>query len=149
MDWVAATLKTPDWFDPCYWDWKPGDPSGLDIAWEDPTYCNHPGSRGSTALWWRKYRSESWRLAQFIWAAFSVEQLRHMRPSCLELPGWLVAPRTRVAWLWGGPDAPAADGRAARVHGQPMRSPGNWSVFWTTCKPARPPVESIVIRTGV
>lgn len=79
-----------------------------------------------------------------IWCAFSVEQLRHMHPSPFHLPGWLVMPRERVAFIWGGPDDPAR----GRVHGQPGRSPGNWTVFWSTHPPATPPIESVIVRTS-
>lgn len=139
-EWVRKTLGVRGVFDPCPGDWGPDLPSGLDVLWLGPTYVNHPGARGSTSAWWAKYLAE--RPSAFIWCAFSVEQFRHMLPSALELPGWLVAPRTRVSFIWGGPDMPG------RVHGQPLKSPANWTAFWSTVEPARPPVDSIIVRTG-
>lgn len=148
LGWVSATFGTGDWFDPCPGDWSPDEPSGLDIAWRDRCYVNHPGARASTAQWWTKYLRERGRVERFIWCAFSVEQLRHQLPSALELAGWLVAPRTRTAFIWGGPDMPATATRAERKHGQPLTQPGNWAVWWTTVDPAPPPVECIITRTG-
>lgn len=148
IDWVSETFGHAAWFDPCPQDWSPSRPSGLEVRWPTDTYVNHPGARGSTPHWWQAYMDRSALLPRFIWCAFSVEQLRHMRPSALELPGWLVAPRERTAFIWGGPDTPATKTSAERIHGQPMKSPGNWAVWWTTVKPAKPPIESIVTRTG-
>lgn len=147
-EWVWATFGTRDVFDPCPHDWLEGDPSGLDVAWADVCYVNHPGARGSTARWWVKYLAQRQHLPRFVWCAFSIEQFRHMTPSALELPGWLVAPRSRTSFIWGGPDMPATESRAARVHGRPLPNPGNWSAWWTTVEPARPPVDSIILRTG-
>lgn len=151
LDWVSATFGTRDWFDPCPATWQPGDEDGLESRWEDPTYLNHPGTkgRGAAALWWRRYLQQRAHLRRFIWCCFAAEQMRHMLPSCLELPGWLIAPRQRVAFIWGGPSRPETPKSAERIHGQPMRSPGNWTVFWSTIEPARPPVDCIVTRTGL
>lgn len=150
LNWVSATFGTDDWFDPCPEDWTPDQPDGLTVPWTGPVYVNHPGARGSTAAWWGKYLTERTRQGAelpFVWCAFSIEQLRHMRPSALELPGWLIAPRERTAFIWGGPDMPAEKGKAARVHGRPMKSPGNWAVWWSTVKPAMPPVDCIITQT--
>ena len=78
----------------------------------------------------------------FVWCGFNIEQLRHLIPSPLELPGWLILPRRRVSFVWGGPDTDK------RKHGEPMRSPGNWTFFWTTVQPADTPGTSLVLRTG-
>jgi len=154
LRWVGETFRRAGfahWFDPCPGDWTPDRPSGIhpDLRWAIPSYVNHPGARGSTLEWWAKYLAERrLGLDPFIWCAFSVEQFRHMQPSALELPGWLVAPRSRVSFIWGGPDMEATPTRAARKHGQPMTQPGNWTAFWSTVEPAAPPVESIIIQTG-
>lgn len=149
LAWVTRTFQCEieDVFDPCPHNWrkhKP-QPSGLEIVWRSPLYVNHPGSRGSAQAWWEKYQREQRAQAygmSAIWAAFSIEQLRHMEPSPLVLPGWLVAPRQRIQWIWGGP----TDGK--RIHGEPMKQPTSWSVFWTNVPPATPPVESIIVRTA-
>jgi len=151
VDWVTATLGE-GWTDPCPQDWKPGDPSGLDVDWSASTYVNHPGSRGSAALWWDKYQAEQKRHGgqmRFAWCQFNVESLRQLRPSPFHLPGWLIWPRERTPFIWGGPDIEATDSRAARIHGQPMTQPGNCAVWWTNCKPTRPPGECVGIRTGI
>lgn len=148
LEWVSATFGRSDWFDPCPADWLPEHGSGLDSVWLENTYVNHPGARGSVVAWWQKYCAQRSRLNRFIWCAFSIEQFRHMMPSALELHGWLVAPRTRTAFIWGGPDTPATPSSAERLHGQPMKSPGNWAVWWTSVEPEEPPVDSIITRTG-
>jgi len=161
-DWAAKTLDPAelyddDVFDPCPGTWKPTDASGLEIDWGRRVYVNHPGSRdGSAQRWWTKAMDEqdrqNGRMA-LVWCAFNVEQLRHLSPSPFHLPGTLVMPRARTAFIWGGPDiAEKRDGKgkvrkAARVHGQPMKSPGNWTVFWTTEEIPTPPVRSIIVRT--
>lgn len=145
LRWVAGTLQTAVWFDPCPATWKSDDPCGLEVAWNRHTYCNHPGSRNSAAVWWRKYNREQSELRGemlFVWCAFSVEQLRHLDPSPFYLPGWLVMPRSRTAFVWGGP----TDG--GREHGEPCKSPANWAVWWTTAPPATPPAESVIVRTA-
>jgi hypothetical protein len=150
LEWAHASLGTRDVFDPCPRTWRPGDPDGLDRPWSFPAYVNHPGSRGSAAVWWDKYLWECRStfgpiLAPLIWCAFSIEQLRHANPSPLELPGTLVAPRKRVSFIWGGPT------QGKRVHGEAAKSPGNWAVFWASpgVTVATPPHESIVVPTGV
>jgi len=143
-DWVTATLGD-GWFDPCPSDWTSDDLSGLDTEWQRNVYCNHPGGRGSAVQWWAKYQSEQRRYkgAQLlVWCAFSVEQLRHMDPSPFHLPGWLVMPRERTAFIWGGATT------AARTHGKPAKSPANWSVWWTNAAPATPPVDCVIVRTA-
>lgn len=143
MDWAARTLvcDPKDVFDPCPVHWDSSQISGLDIEWESPCYVNHPGSRGSAAAWWSKYLREQERHGgrlRMVWCAFSVEQFRQMRPSALELPGWVVWPRRRIAYKRIGFDG---DSRS--------NSPSNWSAFWTNVAPATPPLDSIITRTGV
>lgn len=157
-DWVARTfhVEASEIFDPCPADWD-GEISGLDIQWGSPCYCNHPGSRGSTGRWWSKYQREQERHGgrlKFVWCAFSVEQLRHMYPSPFSQPGWLVMPRERESFVWAGPDIAERKNAAGRIvqsarhRGEPMTSPSNWSVWWTTEPPATPPVKSVIVRTA-
>ena len=144
MEWARQTLGG-DFFDPCPATWSRDHPSGLDIPWPSTIYCNHPGARGSAVEWWAKCMAtracfgDDMRL---VWCAFSVEQLRHMRPSPFELDGYLVMPRARVGFVWGGPT------KGSRVHGEVARSPANWTVFWSSEEVADPPAESVVVRTG-
>lgn len=149
-EWVDETLgvdrlMTPV-FDPCPHDWNSEQPSGLDVEWPPgPVYCNHPGSRGSAQIWWSKYIAEQERhrgKLRFVWCAFSIEQLRHMRPSPFHLPGWLVMPRDRISFIWGGP----SDDK--RTHGEPCKQPTSWTVFWTNVEPATPPSECVIVRTA-
>jgi hypothetical protein len=107
-------------------------------------------------VWWQKFIEEEEYLGAlpFVWCAFSVEQLRHMDPSPFGKEGWLVMPKERIGFLWGGPDIPAKLDKNGKViakerkHGEPMKSPGNWTVFWTNCKPATPPQECLIIQTS-
>jgi hypothetical protein len=143
LKWVGRTLGG-GWFDPCPGNWN-GMISGLDVDWHRRTYCNHPGSRGSTKIWWEKADNEQrrmWGAMDIVWCAFSIEQLRHMRPSPFSLPGWLVMPRERTAFVWGG----KTDGK--RVHGEPAKSPANWACWWTCVPPATPPVDCVIVRTS-
>jgi len=145
--WVRDTLKCEP-FDPCPCDWSPSSEfSGLDHRWESPAYVNHPGAkaRGAAQRWWDKYLEEQGKhhgRLEIVWCAFSVEQLRQLRPSPLELPGWLVMPRTRTAFVWGGPT------KGTRIHDQIAKSPSNWAIWWTNVEPATPPVESLIVRTA-
>ncbi len=157
MDWVTATLGQ-GWFDPCPRDWEPGDPSGLlDLSWpyDRGVYCNHPGSRRSTVEWWAKFVSELGLDEPGIWCAFNCEQERHMCPSPWSIPGWFVRPRERLGFIWGGPDIitnekAVAKGEAPkwRRHGSRCESPGNWTVFWSSAKPAPTPSPCVIVRTG-
>ncbi len=156
LEWVTATFGTSDWFDPCSKTWKQGDPDGLSMShWCQRFYCNHPGSRGSTAPWWAKTCEEMDKGARGIWCAFNCEQLRHMKPSPYHRPGWLVMPAERLGFIWGGPDIVTNEkaverGEAPkwRRHGSRCQSPGNWTVFWSSAKPAPTPSPSVIVRTG-
>ena len=142
LAWVNDTFMENGWFpgvqpyDPCPANWVDGDPSGLDYPWDDlfPVYCNHPGSRGSTKAWWGKFL-ESECITDVIWCAFSIEQLRHMDPSPFDMAGWLVMPKKRISFI-------------SAETGLPGKSPANWSVFWTNVRPAAPPVDCVIVRTG-
>ena len=142
MDWVRETLGREP-FDPCPQDWSPDThPCGLTIPWRDGTYINHPGSRGSTKRWWSKAHAEVvGRGIDLIWCMFNIEQLRHMYPTPLSLDGYLVLPRERTPFIWGGPS------NDKRTHGEPCTSPGNWTAWWSSVEPAKPPFESTVLRT--
>jgi hypothetical protein len=150
--WINETNANRTHYDPCPEDWDPTHYQLCDVAnWIDAfdceddlglVYVNHPGGRGETQRWWTegvRYVNEGGPL---IWCAFNVEQLRHMRPSPFALDGWLVMPRERIGYLWGGPDT------GKRKHGERCKSPANWSVFWTTLKPAPTPVPCTIVRTG-
>jgi hypothetical protein len=142
LDWVTDTLGG-GWTDPCPEFYVPGQHTcGLEYDWQTSFYCNHPGARGSTPPWWSKFH-KSLSHGTGIWCAFSVEQLRHMNPSPFEIPGWLVMPKERIGFVWGGPDIPGK-----RKHGQRMRSPGNWTVFWSSVEPAEPPSPCVIVETG-
>lgn len=145
MEWVKETLDCEP-FDPCPQDWD-GDMNGLMIPWGQRFYCNHPGLRGSVPPWWQKFRLELSRGVAGIWCGFSSEQPRHMYPSCYETPGWMVMPRTRIGFIWGGPDVKLKNGKW-RKHGERAKSPANWTFFWSSVKPAEPPVECTIFRTG-
>lgn len=147
LDWVRRTIGS-NYYDPCPGNWNPDWPSGLEAKWRDPSYCNHPGSRGSTAKWWKKACHEMQENEiELIWCAFNCEQLRHMYPPPFKLSGYLIMPRDRIPFIWGGPDIIPEKGKP-RFHGKPMKSPGNWTVFWSTVAPARLPQECVIIKTG-
>lgn len=151
--WASQTLRAPTSriFDPCPSNWTSNNPSGLEIQWKKRTYCNHPGSRGSAAKWWAKWiaeRDRTWGNIRFVWCAFNVESLRHLEPSPFHLPGWLIWPRDRTAFVWGGPTMAATKKRSARIHGEPAKSPGNCAVWWCNVPPATPPVECVIVRTS-
>lgn len=142
MQWVRRTLGCEP-FDPCPANWNPGMGCGLEREWMENAYVNHPGSRGSTAKWWSKALKEMVRIDRLIWCAFSVEQLRHMSKlrSPMEMDGWLIMPRDRVSFVWGGECA------ERRRHGVPATSPAHWAIFWSTVPPHNPPQSSLVVRT--
>ncbi len=135
--WVGDTFDGP-WFDPCPRDWD-GTWDGLEETWdvELPIYINHPGAkRGAAQRWWSKCINGGYVKHQpFIWCGFNLEQLWRLTPSPLLLPGWLVQPKQRTAFI---------DGRT----NQRKKSPANTTFFWTTVQPATPPVPSLVLRTG-
>ena len=151
LEWAAETVGG-DLFDPCPPDWTPEQPDGLEIEWENPTYCNYPGGRrGGGQDWWLKFLTEAARFDEprFVWCQFNVEGFRLFDPHPLEVPGWLVWPRyKRTPFVWGGPDMKPAKGKP-RLHGQPATSPGNCAVWWSSVEPAPTPYDSIVTRTGV
>jgi hypothetical protein len=152
-------------FDPCPKDFEQGGhESALDRKWARKTYLNLPGGRGAVAAYWAKYLAEQARhqgQMAFVWCAFNIEHLRHMKPSPKHQPGWLVEPEDRIGYIWGGPDLVMLDGKlkpklaehghlpTARAHGARQKSPAQWSVFWTNRPPATTPTASIITRTGV
>lgn len=168
LEWVHESFMCQTYFDPCPQTWSDAQGSGLCKNWGPRNYVNHPGARGSSAIWWAKANAERALGKELIWCAFSVEQLRHMRPSPFRLPGWLVLPRERIGFVWGGPDMYRIGKSSklyteseiktmhdvdtvtlARKHGEQQTSPGNWTVFWASVKPAPTPVASEIVRTGL
>lgn len=150
-EWVAQTLGVPrgEVFDPCPQGWDPSMGSGLEKSWEGPTYVNHPGGRGRTKVWWDKTMEEHRRGVPVVWCAFNNEQLRHLAPTPWFLRGWVVMPMCRIKFLWGGPTIPrAGKGGRERIHGEESKAPGNWTWFWSSVRPAKTPVESVVVETG-
>lgn len=165
--WIECTFnRTHDaeLFDPCPSSWSPDQPSGLEVPYpvDRPWYVNHPGSKGSTELWWGKAISEYQTASRvvhppqpaLIWCLFSVEQLRFMDPCPLELPGHMVWPLARTPFISLIDYDPAEHGKRGKVRrkGCPNLQPGNWSAFWCSehvdvCV-ASLPVPSIVTRTG-
>jgi hypothetical protein len=142
--WVCETLDAYRPFDPCPDDWDGSlNISGLETGWQFPCYVNHPGSkRGAAQEWWNKAIYEDAFVQPFIWCGFNLEQLWRLSPSPLLLPGWLVLPKQRVSFIWGGPDTDK------RKHGERQKSPANSTFFWTTVEPKQTPVPSLVLRTG-
>jgi len=143
LDWVDRTLGP--YFDPCP-RYKCETYDGLKNEWDgNAFYVNHPGGRGNAQLWWEKTRAESCDLeVPFIWCAFNIEQLRTLKPSPLVTPGYIIAPKKRLKFLWGGPtqeDPP-------RIHGEPCKSPTRWTVFWSSAMPANPPEDCYIWETG-
>lgn len=159
LDWVARTLGA-DYFDPCPSNWD-GVTNGLLVSWMLSNYVNHPGERGGVVNWWEKSVQEMVDGKELIWCAFSVEQFRYMHPSPLQMPGWLIMPRRRLPFIWQGPDMTKVGGKlveklpehglalVARKHGEPGKSPGNWTVFWSSVAPAEVPEDCVIIPTGV
>jgi len=153
-NWICRTLKTGNVFDPCPKHWQPGDPDGLERDWGLDTYCNHPGERGSTAIWWAKAMAEQKRYRDrmgLIWCMFNIEQLRYMDPSPFDLRGYLVMPKERIGFVWAGPDLfypkeHKKAGEIRRKHGEVAASPGNWTAFYSSELPASTPVECKIVR---
>lgn len=148
IKWVAKTLGSY-WFDPCPVDWD-GKLDGLRALWTPtpgrawdyanehnlpPLYVNHPGGRGQAQLWWDRFREHSWYSPGAIWCGFNLEQLRTLDPSPLQLDGWLVVPRKRIAYI---------DGRT----GERAKSPSQATFFWLNVEPAEPPEPCIITRTA-
>lgn len=157
LEWVENTIGA-DYFDPCPQDWDEKlDFCGLDELWPSRFYVNHPGARGSSQPWWSKATDEligHGLDGAFVWCAFSHEQLRHLYPSPFHMPGWLVMPRDRIGFYWGGPDMivneKAVENGAEpkwRLHGDQAKTPGNWTVFWTNKPPAPTPTPCVIERT--
>jgi hypothetical protein len=147
-DWVNATLGTVD-LDPCgsassldrlragmSYLGEPGFKSGLDHAWFGNVYCNPPGANSSKSVkrWWRKLNeSVPGVLEHVVWCFFNNEHTRFLDRSPWDMSGWMVMPKKRVAFLRDG---------------KPVKSPRNWTWFWTTKEPAKPPIDSLIVRTG-
>ena len=89
-----------------------------------------------------------------------------MNPSPFDMDGWLVMPKRRIGFVWCGPTLVRLDGATkgklveydadihdenwiVRRHGEVAKSPGNWTVFWSSVEPAETPEECVIVRTGV
>ncbi len=146
--WLAWAAKTMGGIalDPC------GDPDrltphcdatltadGLDRVWRGNIYCNPPGSNSvmSVKPWWAHATDciGIGTITAMVWCFFNSEATRHMVPSPWMMPGWMVLPNRRVAFVKGG---------------SLKTQPRNWAWFWVyNCeKIAPPPVDSQIIRTG-
>ena len=149
MNWVHRSYGTSiDWkplYDVCPRIWD-GQDMTVD-RWGRYNYVNHPGARGSVKLWWGRAIEALAQGKEVIWCSFNDEQHRHMYPSLYEVPGWLILPRTRIKFVWGGPDVLLKNGKW-RYHGDIGKSPGNYTTFWSSVKPATPPVDCVIVRTG-
>lgn len=122
----------------CYLDACPKNWDGTDRPnmQSRNMYYNHPGSRGSTATWWnRAYRNMN-SGSNIIWCAFNAEQERHMLPA--PKSGYWIKPLKRISFIWGG------ETEGKRIHGQPGKSPGNWTVFYSSIRPAPTPEPCII-----
>lgn len=112
---------------------------GLSRHWDGAVFVNPPGSNSTKSVkeWWEKAvrELEDGYLQRLVWVAFNFEQVRILEPSMLSIPGALVLPRLRVAYLRDG---------------KPMKSPRNYSVLWCFgCEPDPEfPIPSKVLRTG-
>jgi len=147
MAWANETLEGY-LFDPCPANWS-GHIDGLTTTWGINTYLNHPGSRGSTAKWWMAAMNHlSMPRTKLIWCAFSPEQPRHMHPHPRTIPGWMIEPRARIGFIWGGPDTVLKNGKL-RKHGDRCKSPGQQTIFWSSVEPAATPEPCVITRTGL
>lgn len=59
---------------------------------------------------------------------------------------------SRIGFIWGGATKQVGTNKKTgepiiRHHGERAKSPGNWTAFWTNCRPARPPQDCRVITT--
>lgn len=152
--WVNETFLGKPVHDPCPKNWDGVDQH--ESTWGDRNYVNHPGERGSTPEWWRRCVWNLNRGNAVIWCAFNVEQKRHMVPSPSMLPGWLIEPRERIGFIWGGPDIVVNEKAVEkgakpkwRRHGEQCKSPGNWTIFWSSVRPAPTPIPCVITQTGV
>ena len=121
--WVRATLGG-SLFDPCPTNWD-GEQSGLERRWRRPTYCNPPGCNSATSIkpWWAHAMTQPALLRKgLVWCFFNSETVFSLDPSPLDLPGWLVMPDRRIAFL---------------RNGVAQRSPRNRTWFWSSVEPSR------------
>jgi len=143
VEWVRATMGGID-LDPCGPDdgsnpigarrvYAPPGLDGLREPWRGRVYCNPPGANSidSVKPWWSWAMSR--RLSALTWCFFNAEAVKSVRPTPLDLHGYLVIPLKRVAFM---------------RNGKRQKSPRNWAWFWTTREPAPAPVECRIIPTG-
>lgn len=97
MAWIARQMEG-DVYDP----FQPGRDDAMTAPWGAETYANHPGRAGGDARrWWARYRAQAGHIRRIVWAIFNVEHLVQLHPSPLQLPGTLVWPLRRIAWVDG------------------------------------------------
>ena len=148
--WVEETLGGLVELDPCasgeYGDSNFADcklrggsygENGLKRSWPGAVYCNPPGSNSARSIkpWWSHAMSEieAGRCTELVFCFFNMEAVFSMDPSPLDLPGWLTMPSKRVRYY---------------LDGKIGKSPRNRTWFWSTCRPATPPITSWIVETG-
>ena len=145
--WAADTMGAID-LDPCaapaeahasiaWSNIRAAEQDGLAATWHGRVYVNPPGSNSVRSIrpWWGKAMMHlaAGEIEALVWCFFNWEAAITVRPSPFELDGWLVMPRARVKFIRNG-----------EVGG----SPRNRTVFWSSVRPANPPVDSLILRTG-
>jgi hypothetical protein len=157
-EWICKTLKRGrrQVYDPCPADWHEGDKgcgmiAALSKAPGTPVYYNHPGNRSprNTDAWWESFCGHLQHEPNIgaIWCAFNVEQFRRLTPSVWSLDGYLLLPSARIPFVWCGESYTPTRG-SPRIKGRTVASPGNWSAFWSSRPPARPPIPCRIVPTG-
>ncbi len=153
--WVRDTLGTVD-LDPCAdanhrglangaYTGIDGGKNGLAQDWLGRVYCNPPGSNSNKSVktWWTKGMDEleAGRTTDLVFALFNMETAFSLDPSPLELPGWLIMPSRRISFYRDG--ALPIDPNTGR-----KTAPRNRTWFYSTCRPATPPIMSWIVETG-
>ncbi len=154
-DWVESTLDGIN-LDPCSDRKYPGQAShryhggrrgadGLKQTWNGTVYCNPPGSNSvrSVKPWWAHAMAEldAGRTTDLVWCFFNCETVFVLDPCPLELPGWIIMPSRRISFYRDG--ALPIDPKTGR-----KTAPRNRTWFYTTRRPATPPIMSWIIETG-
>lgn len=155
-EWVCATVGGVD-LDPCAApaddDWAAvrcigeaaGGRDGLSSEWRGRVYCNPPGANSTRSIkpWWAHAMDEleAGRTTELVWCFFNMEAVFSLDPSPLDLPGWLTMPSKRVQYWRNG--APAVNPETGK-----KVSARNRTWFWSTCRPASPPIASWIVETG-
>jgi hypothetical protein len=108
--------------------------NGLAQEWSGLVYVNPPGSNSvrSVREWWEHAHRQT-AIDALTWCFFNCEAAQTLTPDPFKLPGYMVIPRKRVAFM--------TDGKLGK-------SPFNRTWFWTTSHPASTPIDCNIIRTG-